>query len=92
MKTHLILNWRHIVERKPADLHHEVPMQEELVKSLWWEGQTTVTRPIEDWPVSETIPDFDVVNSEKKKKNYCVVTNTTNETIEYFSKVSSFRK
>ncbi|GBM39184.1 hypothetical protein AVEN_208358-1 [Araneus ventricosus] len=47
--------------------------------------------PIEDWPVSETIPDFDVVNSEKRK-SIVSVTNTTTEQLEYFSKVSSFRK
>ncbi|GBM44036.1 hypothetical protein AVEN_124292-1 [Araneus ventricosus] len=85
-------DWRHISRTlNPADLPSRGSNAEELVKSLWWEGPNWLRRPIEDWPVSETIPDFDVVNSEKRK-TIVSVTNTTTEQLEYFSKVSSFRK
>ncbi|GBN73237.1 hypothetical protein AVEN_155507-1 [Araneus ventricosus] len=85
-------DWRHISGTlNPADLSSRGSNAEELVKSLWWEGPNWLRRPIEDWPVSETIPDFDVVNSEKRK-TIVSVTNTTTEQLEYFSKVSSFRK
>ncbi|GBL98686.1 hypothetical protein AVEN_19727-1 [Araneus ventricosus] len=85
-------DWRHISGTlNPADLPSRGSNAEELVKSLWWEGPNWLRRPIEDWPVSETIPDFDVVNSEKRK-TIVSVTNTTTEQLEYFSKVSSFRK
>ncbi|GBL76691.1 hypothetical protein AVEN_53386-1 [Araneus ventricosus] len=85
-------DWRHISGTlNPADLPSRGSNAEELVKSLWWEGSNWLRRPIEDWPVSETIPDFDVVNSEKRK-TIVSVTNTTTEQLEYFSKVSSFRK
>ncbi|GBO44059.1 hypothetical protein AVEN_257492-1 [Araneus ventricosus] len=85
-------DWRHIIGTlNPADLPSRGSNAEELVKYLWWEGPNWLRRPIEDWPVSETIPDFDVVNSEKRK-TIVSVTNTTTEQLEYFSKVSSFRK
>ncbi|GBM82309.1 hypothetical protein AVEN_193555-1 [Araneus ventricosus] len=85
-------DWRHISGTlNPADLPSRGSNAEELVKSLWWEGPNWLRMPIEDWPVSETIPDFDVVNSEKRK-SIVSVTNTTTEQLEYFSKVSSFRK
>ncbi|GBN38120.1 hypothetical protein AVEN_60429-1, partial [Araneus ventricosus] len=79
-------DWRHISGTlNPADLPSRGSNAEELVKSLWWEGPNWLRRPIEDWPVSETIPDFDVVNSEKRK-TIVSVTNTTTEQLEYFSK------
>ncbi|GBM71070.1 hypothetical protein AVEN_140179-1 [Araneus ventricosus] len=85
-------DWRHISGTlNPADLPSRGSNAEELVKSLWWESPNWLRMPIEDWPVSETIPDFDVVNSEKRK-SIVSVTNTTTEQLEYFSKVSSFRK
>ncbi|GBN21007.1 hypothetical protein AVEN_204555-1, partial [Araneus ventricosus] len=85
-------DWRHISGTlNPADLPSRGSNAEELVKSLWWEGPNCLRMPIEDCPVSETIPDFDVVNSEKRK-SIVSVTNTTTEQLEYFSKVSSFRK
>ncbi|GBO42559.1 hypothetical protein AVEN_160208-1, partial [Araneus ventricosus] len=85
-------DWRHISGTlNPADLPSRGSNAEELVKSLWWEGPNWLRMPIEDWPVSETIPDFDVVNSEKRK-SIVSVTNTTTEQLEYFSNVSSFRK
>ncbi|GBM62686.1 hypothetical protein AVEN_257282-1 [Araneus ventricosus] len=85
-------DWRHISGTlNPADLPSRGSNAEELVKSLWWEDPNWLRMPIEDWPVSETIPDFDVVNSEKGK-SIVSVTNTTTEQLEYFSNVSSFRK
>ncbi|GBM23167.1 hypothetical protein AVEN_147083-1 [Araneus ventricosus] len=85
-------DWRHISGTlNPDDLPSRGSNAEELVKSLWWEGPNWLRMPIEDWPVSETIPDFDVVNSEKRN-SIVSVTNTTTEQLEYISKVSSFLK
>ncbi|XP_055947026.1 uncharacterized protein LOC129980670 [Argiope bruennichi] len=79
-------DWRHISGTlNPADLPSRGSNAEELVKSLWWKGPNWLRMPIEDWPVSETMPDFDVVNSEKRK-SIVSVTNTTTEQLEYFSK------
>ncbi|GFY74800.1 hypothetical protein TNIN_391831 [Trichonephila inaurata madagascariensis] len=35
--------------------------------SRWWEGMDWLKRPPEEWPKSNVTPDFDIINSEKRK-------------------------
>lgn len=85
-------NWRHIAgSLNPADLPSRGCSVNELLKSRWWEGPSWLVLSPEEWPVSEVIPNAEVVNSEKRK-TVISATNFETDKFKFFNNISSFSK
>ncbi|XP_021960216.1 uncharacterized protein LOC110856083 [Folsomia candida] len=59
--------WSHIAgPLNPADLPSRGCSPTKLVDSRWWEGPEWLSRPQEEWPVSEEVASDEAVEKEKK--------------------------
>ncbi|GFS51650.1 integrase catalytic domain-containing protein [Trichonephila inaurata madagascariensis] len=61
-------DWYHVPgPLNAADLPSRGCSVETLAMSRWWEGMDWLKGPPEEWPKSNVTPDFDIINSEKRK-------------------------
>lgn len=75
----------------PADLPSRGCSAEYLKKTRWWEGPQWLKESQETWPNDTMEPDFEIINSEKRK-TVVTATNTEMKTIEFFENSNSFKR
>ncbi|GFQ92588.1 integrase catalytic domain-containing protein [Trichonephila clavata] len=66
----------------PSDLPSRGCNVEALSISRWWEGPAYLQKPMNKWPRSEKLPNFEIINSERRK-TLISVTNTDNKKIDW---------
>ncbi|GFQ95909.1 integrase catalytic domain-containing protein [Trichonephila clavata] len=66
----------------PSDLPSRGCNVEALSISRWWEGPAYLQKPMNEWPKSEKLPNFEIINSERRKL-LINVTNTDNKRIDW---------
>ena len=85
-------DWHHVPgSLNAADLPSRGCSVETLLKSRWWEGVQWLKKSRQDWPISNAIPDFDIVNSEKRK-TVVSATNTEEVSEKLYNRFSSYTK
>ncbi|GFR02564.1 integrase catalytic domain-containing protein [Trichonephila clavata] len=73
----------------PRDLPSRRCNVEALSISRWWKGPAWLRKPMNKWPKSEKLPNFEIINLERKN-TLISVTNTDNKKI--FDRFSSYEK
>ncbi|GFY50909.1 integrase catalytic domain-containing protein [Trichonephila inaurata madagascariensis] len=58
--------------------------------SRWWEGMDWLKRPPEEWPKSNVTPDFDSINSEKRKTVISAANHEGASEEKYYNRFSSY--
>ncbi|GFY51334.1 integrase catalytic domain-containing protein [Trichonephila inaurata madagascariensis] len=84
-------DWYHVPgSLNAADLPSRGCNVETLAMSRWWEGMDWLKRPPEEWPKSNVTPDFDIINSEKRKTVISAANHEGASEEKYYNRFSSY--
>ncbi|GFY69119.1 integrase catalytic domain-containing protein, partial [Trichonephila inaurata madagascariensis] len=84
-------DWYHVPgPLNAADLPSRGCSVETLAMSRWWEGMDWLKRPPEEWPKSNVTPDFDIINSEKRKTVISAANHEGASEEKYYNRFSSY--
>lgn len=84
--------WRHVPGKiNIADLPSRGCSANKLIESRWWSGPEWLKLPSTEWPLSEEIPDMELIDTERKKTvAAAIMVEGTGHLIEEFLRVSDY--